>query len=88
MDTTMTGRRATPAPFGGRVMRLEQIRLAKSLSQRDLQAASGVQQAHISRIEQGKQRNVYLVTVRKIANALGVDPAQIAEFRPRLGLDT
>ncbi len=78
-----------PVESPDQIYSLEAWRRRRALSQRDLQDKSTVQQAQISRIEtmgrNGRDPNVQLRTVRKIAEALEVEPAQIAEFRPRLG---
>lgn len=55
---------------------LRRIREARALSQRDLSAKSGVGAATISRLESGLRR-AYPVTVRKLAKALSVEPAQL-----------
>lgn len=56
--------------------RLRVIRQSKLMSQRDLAAASGVALSTINRLEHGQQLARY-VTVRKLAEALKVDPHEI-----------
>lgn len=53
---------------------LKRARLRRAMSQRNLAEASGVSQKSITDIENGK-REPYPSTVRKLATALGVDPA-------------
>ena len=51
---------------------LRELRLEARLSQQQLQALSGVNQADISRVEQGAmERGPSLAVVRKIASSLG-----------------
>jgi transcriptional regulator with XRE-family HTH domain len=58
--------------------RLRAIRHRKALSQRDLAAAAGVTPATIARLESGEV-DARHVTVRKLARALGVEPADLME---------
>ncbi len=56
--------------------RLRSTRLRLALSQADLAARSGVEKATISRLEGGRQR-ARPSTARKLAQALGVEPAEL-----------
>ena len=56
--------------------RLRQVRRERALSQRDLSRTTGVAFDTISRLETGKQR-AQPKTVRKLANALGVEPREL-----------
>ena len=56
--------------------RLREIREERAYSQRDLAKASGVSAGTILRLEAG-QRAAYPVTVRKLAQALGVTPREL-----------
>ncbi len=58
--------------------RLREIRRASVLSQRELSRITGVAFDTISRLETGKQR-AQPKTVRKLANALGVEPRELIE---------
>src|SRR5215216_5746854 len=61
---------------------LRRIRGLRALSQRELQKRSGVSAASISWIEAG--REAHPSTQRKLAAALGVDPAELVEPIPAL----
>lgn len=52
-------------------------RQAAGLTQRELATLSGVERAQISRIEQGHVEVPRPATVRKLADALGVDPIDL-----------
>lgn len=56
--------------------RLRTLRLRRALSQRDLAARAGVSQVTIVRLERG-EAEPRPSTVRKLAAALGVDPAEL-----------
>jgi transcriptional regulator with XRE-family HTH domain len=60
-------------------MRLLELRRRKLLSQRELAARAGVARATINNIEQGKLRP-HPRTLRKLAEALGVPPEELAEY--------
>ena len=60
----------------GRVLR--RARRDRALSQQDLSAATGVAQATLSDLERGK-RAARASTVRKLAEALGVEPKELME---------
>jgi transcriptional regulator with XRE-family HTH domain len=56
---------------------LREIRLRRGLSQADLSAATGVAEFTISEIESGKRANPRPSTLRKLAQALGVEVADL-----------
>jgi transcriptional regulator with XRE-family HTH domain len=56
------------------------------MTQRELAQAAKVSPSTISQIEQGPNRGLRPSIMRKIAEALGVQPADIDEFRPILGV--
>ncbi len=57
-------------------MGLRRLRKELALSQQDLERASGVAQHTISALESGK-RGARPSTIRKLANALSVDPREL-----------
>lgn len=57
-------------------MKLRQIREQKGLTQQELEALSGVNQATISGIETGAS-STRVNTLRKLAAALGVSPGDL-----------
>lgn len=54
--------------------RLQRVRERKLITQADLSVTAGVTEATISRIENGRSGPTRFSTVRKLAEALGVDP--------------
>ncbi len=60
------------------VQRLRQLRRQKVLSMRELEEISGVSYNTIWRLETGKT-GAQPRTIRRIANALGVDPAELVK---------
>ena len=70
----------------GDVPSLKAVRLRRMLTQVELAAKSGVSQGTITRIETGGRKRVALRTVKALGAALEVDPADVDEFRPALGL--
>jgi transcriptional regulator with XRE-family HTH domain len=56
--------------------RLRRLRRERALSQQDLETISGVAQATLSDLEQGK-RGARASTVRRLAEALGVEPTKL-----------
>jgi transcriptional regulator with XRE-family HTH domain len=56
---------------------LREIRLRRGLSQADLTAVTGVAEFTISEIESGKRANPRPSTLRKLAQALGVEVADL-----------
>ena len=74
--------RGTPLPS------LKEMRRRRGLTQRDLGALAKVSPGTIFRLENGL-RGAYPKTVRKIAAALGVRPADLVrDGRPRIGRRT
>jgi transcriptional regulator with XRE-family HTH domain len=61
-----------------KLTRLRAIRERKALSQRELAAKAGVSPVTVARIETG-QDEPYPSTVRKLAAALGVEPAELMD---------
>jgi transcriptional regulator with XRE-family HTH domain len=61
-------------------MKLVEVRRSRLLSMRELAAKSGVSLKTISDIELGRT-NPALSTIRKLSDALGVDPMEVNEFR-------
>jgi transcriptional regulator with XRE-family HTH domain len=51
--------------------RIKELREASSMSQKDLSYAANLDRSYIASVENG-QRNVSIVNIEKIANALGV----------------
>ena len=56
--------------------RLRQLRRERALSQRDLSRITGVAHDSISQLETGK-REAQPKTIRKLAEALGVEPSEL-----------
>jgi transcriptional regulator with XRE-family HTH domain len=56
--------------------RLRRLRRERALSQQDLQRITGIAQATLSDLEQGK-RGARASTLRKLAGALGVEPKDL-----------
>jgi transcriptional regulator with XRE-family HTH domain len=67
--------------FGERV-RSERMRLG--LSQEDLADAAGIHRTYIGGVERG-ERNVGLINLTRIANALGLAPAALLRDKPVRG---
>ena len=65
---------------------LAELRQRKPWTQKELADAAGVSENTIWVIENRRHGRVRPRVVRAIAQALGVEPGQIAEFRPLLGL--
>jgi transcriptional regulator with XRE-family HTH domain len=60
--------------------KLSELRLEALLTQRELGARASVAPETINRIENaGEPRSTAAITVRKLAKALGVDPAELVE---------
>ena len=57
-------------------MKLKELRIKAVLSQEDLARLANISAATVNRLEQGKQRPNF-VTIRKLAEALGVKPGDI-----------
>ena len=58
--------------------KLRRARRGRALSQQDLAAATGVGQATLSDLERGK-RGARASTLRKLAEALGVEPRELMD---------
>ncbi len=56
--------------------RLRRLRRAKALSQQDVERMTGVAQATLSDLEGGK-RGARASTLRKLAEALGLEPREL-----------
>lgn len=61
------------------VERLKELRRERVLSLRELEEKSGVSYNTIWRLEDGRQGAAHPRTIRKLAEALGVDPAQMVK---------
>jgi len=64
------------AQFG---QRLRTLRKERNLSQEDLALEAGLDRTYLSGIEAGK-RNVALLNICKLSEALGVHPGSLFEF--------
>jgi len=60
-------------PFGER---LKEVRIKKGLSQEELADIAGLDRTYISGCERGV-RNISLVNIYKIADALGIKPSEL-----------
>ena len=60
-----------------KLTRLKAIRERKALSQEELAKKAGINRVTLARIEAGAEP--YPATVRKLADALGVDPSELME---------
>jgi len=58
---------------------LREIRLKKKMSQGDIARKLGVHRSYISGLERGK-RNPSLLTIKKMAKAIGVEPKDLLEY--------
>jgi transcriptional regulator with XRE-family HTH domain len=58
--------------------RLRQLRERKALRQEDLAALAGIGKNTVNRIEKNRTEP-HMTTVKKLAEALGVDPAELVE---------
>jgi transcriptional regulator with XRE-family HTH domain len=56
--------------------KLRHLRVERALSQQDLERATGIAQSTISNLELGN-RPARLSTIRKLAEALGVEPKEL-----------
>lgn len=59
--------------------KLQEIRLDKFWSRGELSEKSGIHRDHIGRLERGEGGNSRPPTVRKLAEALGVEPRVLLE---------
>lgn len=64
------------------VEKLRELRRMKVLTLRELEEVSGVSYATIHRLERG-HRNAHPSTIRKLARALGVEPAELVANKER-----
>ncbi len=69
------------------VQGLAKLRRRRALTQAALARLAGVARSTIAYLELGIGPEPSLNTVRKLAAALGVDPAEVAEFRRAIGLE-
>ena len=58
---------------------LREIRLKKKMSQGDIAEKLSVHRSYISGLERGK-RNPSLLTIKKMAKAIGVEPKELLEY--------
>ena len=58
--------------------KLRRLRRERALSQQDVERITGLAQATLSDLEQGK-RGARASTLRKLAEALGVEPKELME---------
>ena len=65
---------------------LSELRQDKGLSREALAQAAGVAAELIATLEEGRTTSVKLGAMRAIADALGVEPGNVDEFAPGLGL--
>ena len=56
--------------------KLRKLRRERALSQQDIERGTGISQATLSDLEQGK-RGARASTLRKLAEALGVEPREL-----------
>lgn len=66
-------------------VKLAQHRKRRMLSQDALAALSGVGKSTLVHIELGRVRPQFK-TIKRLSEALGVEPSEVDEFRPSLGL--
>jgi transcriptional regulator with XRE-family HTH domain len=59
--------------------KLQDARLAKFWSRDELAKASGIHRDHIGRLERGYEGESRPPTIRKLADALGVEPRTLIE---------
>jgi len=57
--------------------RIRDLRLEKGLSQEELALAAGLDRSYIGGVERG-ERNIAVMNLKKIANALGVSLSELA----------
>lgn len=58
---------------------LKSVREAKGISQRSLATSCNVDHSHISKIERG-EKNITILTILELANALEVKPKKLLDF--------
>ncbi len=59
--------------------KLQKFRLGKFWSRDELAAKSGIHRDHIGRLERGEGGNSRPPTIRKLAEALGVEPSELVK---------
>lgn len=59
-------------------LRLAELRKAKSLSQERLALESGIARSYLGGVERG-QRNIALLNIWRLADALGISPSALLE---------
>ncbi len=59
--------------------KLRRLREARFISQRDLARLAGVSPTTVMQLETGQNPNPRLSTIRKLAEALVVDPSELVE---------
>lgn len=59
-------------------LRLAEVRRARGLSQERLALESGIARSYLGGVERG-QRNIALLNIHRLAEALGVPPASLLE---------
>ena len=57
---------------------VRKLRIERFMSQAELSQVAGVSPAHLGRIERN-EHDPHLSTIRKIAEALGVDPSELVD---------
>src|SRR5919206_2942659 len=73
-----------PSPFGAALQRL---RRRAGLSQQQLAERAGLSLRGIADLERGARRSPYPATVRRLVQALGLDPTEQASLRAALARD-
>jgi transcriptional regulator with XRE-family HTH domain len=63
--------------------KLNKLRLSKFWSRDELAAESGIHRDHIGRLERGEGGESRPPTVRKLAEALGIEPSQLLKDKPK-----
>ena len=59
--------------------KLKNLRERRFISREELAEKVGSHRDHIGRLERGEIANPRITTIRKLADALGVDPAELVE---------
>jgi transcriptional regulator with XRE-family HTH domain len=57
---------------------VRRLRIERFMSQAELSTVAGISPAHLGRIERN-EHDPHLSTIRKIAEALGVDPSELVD---------
>jgi DNA-binding Xre family transcriptional regulator len=70
--------------LGGQPMTLRQWRGRRALGTAELAARAGVSKVTVIAIEHGRVTAIKRRTIRRLSEALGVDPWDVAEFRRAL----